>query len=255
MRHLNLNLPAVTFISATLALAVSPPLLAAGQDQRIQAAAKGSYNFKTYLKDDNIKVTSANGVVTLSGTVSQEDHRALAQETVAGLPGVKSVDNQLTLAANQPADQTDDWITMKVKSTLAFHKNVSAADTKVSTQEGIVTLTGNTETAAKKELTGKYAMDVEGVKSVRNELVVAGAKAHESVGEKVDDASITGQVKASLLFHKSTHSLSTKVSTRQGVVTLHGEAKNAAERDLVTRIAEDIKGVKVVHNKMTLRTS
>jgi osmotically-inducible protein OsmY len=37
------------------------------------------------------------------------------------------------------------------------------------------------------------------------------------------------------------------------VVTLHGEAVNQAEKDRVTRIAEDIKGVKHVNNRMTLR--
>jgi osmotically-inducible protein OsmY len=255
MRHLNLTIPAMTLIAASLTLAPGLPLLAAGQDQRIEAAAEDSYNFKTYLKNDTIHVASEAGVVTLTGTVAQEDHRALAQETVAGLPGVKKVDNRLTLAANQPADRTDDWVTMKVKGALAFHKNVSATDTKVTTQDGVVTLAGNTESEAKKDLTGRYALDVEGVKSVNNELVVAGAKAHEGIGEKVDDASITAQIKTSLLFRKSTHALSTQVATRQGVVTLHGEARNAAERDLVTKIAEDIKGVKQVRNRMTLRQS
>jgi len=36
-------------------------------------------------------------------------------------------------------------------------------------------------------------------------------------------------------------------------VTLHGEAKNAAERDLATKLAEDIDGVKHVTNKMTVK--
>jgi len=69
----------------------------------------------------------------------------------------------------------------------------------------------------------------------------------------VDDASITAQVKSSLLFHKSTHALATQVTTQGGVVTLRGEARNAAERDLATRYAEDVAGVKEVHNRMTLR--
>jgi osmotically-inducible protein OsmY len=72
---------------------------------------------------------------------------------------------------------------------------------------------------------------------------------------KVDDASITAEIKTSILFHKSTHALATQVSTRDGVVTLHGEAANEAEKDRVTRIAEDINGVKRVNNRMTLRQS
>ena len=51
--------------------------------------------FKTYLKDDSIKTESKDGVVTLTGTVAEASHKSLAQDTVASLPGVKSVDNQL----------------------------------------------------------------------------------------------------------------------------------------------------------------
>jgi osmotically-inducible protein OsmY len=84
-------------------------------------------------------------------------------------------------------------------------------------------------------------------------MTVDKTAAHRTVGEKVDDSSITAQVKTSLLFHKSTHALATKVTTKNGVVTLHGEAKNGAERDLVTKLTEDIEGVKHVQNRMTVK--
>ena len=254
MRQTPLLFPAAILTAASLVLAGGLPLAAAGQDVRIVSSARNSYNFKTYLKDDTIKVESAGGVVTLRGMVSQEDHRALAQETVAGLPGVLRVDNQLAVAAEQPTEHSDRWITMKVKTVLAFHKNVSASATEVETRDGVVTLSGSAGSAVKKQLTAEYAKDVDGVKEVRNDLVVPGARpAPETVGERVDDASITAQVKTTLLFSKSTHALATKVRTRDGVVTLHGKAGSAAERDLATRIAEDINGVKRVDNLMTVR--
>jgi len=36
------------------------------------------------------------------------------------------------------------------------------------------------------------------------------------------------------------------------VVTLRGKAKNAAEKDLVTKLVNDINGVKSVNNRMTI---
>jgi osmotically-inducible protein OsmY len=84
--------------------------------------------------------------------------------------------------------------------------------------------------------------------------VVANAKpAKERFTERIDDASITAQVKATLLFHKSTHAMAAKVTTRDGVVTLAGEAENAAERDLAAKYAEDVAGVRKVRNEMTVR--
>jgi hyperosmotically inducible periplasmic protein len=66
------------------------------------------------------------------------------------------------------------------------------------------------------------------------------------------DTSITGQVKLTLLYHRSTSALNTKVETNHGVVTLCGKAKNEAEKDLVTKLVTDIKVVKSVKNQMTV---
>ena len=78
------------------------------------------------------------------------------------------------------------------------------------------------------------------------------AKPDETAGEKIDDASITAQVKASLRSHRSTSALKTTVETTDGVVKLSGIAKNAAERSLVTKLAHDVNGVSSVVNNMTI---
>ena len=72
------------------------------------------------------------------------------------------------------------------------------------------------------------------------------------MGDKIDDASITAEVKSSLMSHHSTSALHTTVSTTDGVVTVGGIAKNAAEKSLVTKLATDINGVTSVINNMTI---
>jgi osmotically-inducible protein OsmY len=74
----------------------------------------------------------------------------------------------------------------------------------------------------------------------------------ETIGDKIDDASITAQVKSSLMSHHSTSALHTTVSTTDGVVTLSGIAKNDAEKSLVTKLVTDINGVTSVINNMTI---
>jgi hyperosmotically inducible periplasmic protein len=61
----------------------STSMQASTTDSRIESSAKKSYVFKTYLKDDSIKVDSKDGVVTLTGTVSKESEKALAEDTMA----------------------------------------------------------------------------------------------------------------------------------------------------------------------------
>ena len=101
-------------------LITSAPLRAADTDSRIESSAANSYVFKTYLKDDSIKTDSKEGAVTLTGTVAEASDKSLAEDTVAGLPGVKSVDNQLLVSGEQPAEHSDTWITMKVKTALSI---------------------------------------------------------------------------------------------------------------------------------------
>jgi osmotically-inducible protein OsmY len=253
------------FLVAAALLVLAMPLQAAQSDRDIEASAKQSHVFKKYLQNDDIKIESKDGAVTMTGTVSGNYHKALAQETVANLPGVKSVDNKLELKGTPPTASTDAWVLDNVVATLLFHRSVSPTTTQVNVKDGVVTLKGEASSQAQKELTTEYAMDVEGVKDVKNEMTVAKVQEkgktdktdktdkEQTISETIDDASITAQVKMTLLYHRSTSALKTKVETQNGVVTLTGEAKNAAEANLATKLAKDVNGVKEVKNQMIVK--
>jgi hyperosmotically inducible protein len=223
-------------------------------DDRIQSSAKDSYVFRTYLKDDSVKIVSNDGMVTLTGTVGEESHKSLAQDTVASLPGVKNVDNQIVISGQQPPENSDGWLGMKVKSALFFNRNVSAVNTEVDVLNGVVTLKGQADTQAQKDLTGEYAKDIDGVKSVDNQMTIASTvnKPDQSKDNKIDDASITAQVKMAFLTHHSTSAFKTGVETSNGIVTLSGDATSGAAKDMATKVANDINGVTNVVNNMTI---
>jgi osmotically-inducible protein OsmY len=241
------------FTASSAMLASSTSLRASDTDNRIESSAAKSYVFKTYLKNDSIKTESKNGIITLTGTVTDAKDRSLAQDTVENLPGVKSVDNQLKVSGAQPAEHSDTWISMKVKCALLFHRNVSATGTDVYVKDGVVTLEGEASSLAEKELTTEYAKDVDHVTAVKNDMTIAKTVTAPgtTTGDKVDDASITAEVKAALLSRRSTSALHPNVSTKDGVVTLSGIAQNDAEKSLVTRLVTDLNGVTSVINNMT----
>ncbi len=244
---------ALTIMMATCALlSFSVPAHAVQMDSRIELSAKQSYVFKTYLQADDIKIQSRDGAVTLTGFVAENFHKSLAQETVAGLPGVMSVDNRLEVKGAAPTANSDAWLRDKVKVALLFHRNVRVKTTEVDVKDGIATLRGEAASLSQKELATEYARDVEGIKDVRNDMTVSRAtnKAPRTVGQKIDDASITAQVNMTLLNHRSTSVINTKVKTKRGVVTVSGKARNAAEKDLVTKLVTDIEGVQKVNNRM-----
>lgn len=104
-------------------------------------------------------------------------------------------------------------------------------------------------------------MDVEGVIKVNNEMTVANAaiktdksavtKKADTMGEAIDDTSITALVKVALLNHRSTSALKTTVNTIKGVVTLEGNTTSEAAKDLAGKFASDVRGVKKVINNMS----
>jgi osmotically-inducible protein OsmY len=233
-------------------MTVAPVVLLANTstDRQIEDAANSSYNFRAVLSD-NVKASVDDGIVTISGTVEDRDQRALAEDTVRNLPGVVSVIDDVKVKA-EPAEHSDAWIAMKIRGDLLVHANVSATSTKVDVNNGAVLLTGTVDNSAQKDLTEAYVKDIKGVTSVTNDLVVK-APDTPTVSETMDDASITTQVKFALMSHSSTSAIKTKVTTKDGVVMVSGDANSDAEKDLVTKLSSSIRGVKSVDNEMVVR--
>lgn len=244
----------VMVLAAWAVVSSGVPVWASETDRRIETSFQNSYVYKVFLQNENITIHALEGDVTLTGDVADETLTPIAQLIAEALPGVESVDNQLLTRAELATANADAWIVRKVKLTLMFHRNVNAGATAVESADGIVTLRGDVASQAQKDLTAEYAADVEGVTRVVNELALAETPetTGQTLGGIIDDASITAQVRMALLTHRSTSVLSTRVSTSEGVVTVGGIAQSGAEKDLVSRLVNDIYGVERVVNHMTV---
>lgn len=78
-------------------------------------------------------------------------------------------------------------------------------------------------------------------------------RGQESMGTYIDDRSITASVKTKLIEDKTTSAATIEVDTQEGVVTLSGFAKTAAEKAQAEALARSAKGVKSVRNNITVR--
>jgi len=74
--------------------------------------------------------------------------------------------------------------------------------------------------------------------------------AEKSVGNVMDDSTISATIKASLLDNKNTHATQINIDTYKGVVQLSGFVRTEAEKDAAGKIAKDTSGVKDVHNSL-----
>jgi len=250
------TISSVVLVAAVL-FGLGAPAHASRMDVFIISSARESYVFQNYLTGDDIKIESRDGAVTLTGIINEGFHKSLAEVTLTDIAGVRSVDNRLELKGAPPTANSDAWFQEKVKATLFFHRSVNAKTTEVDVKDGIVTLRGNAVSLAQKDLTTEYAKDVDGIKEVRNEMVVALPleKETRTTKEKIDDVSVAALVRMALLLHHSTNALYTTVAVRRGAVTVGGRAGTDAEKALVTRLVKDVNGVKKVKNLMTVEPS
>ena len=76
------------------------------------------------------------------------------------------------------------------------------------------------------------------------------AKPDRTVGQTIDDATITASVKAKLLADERTKGFDINVDTLKGVVTLTGGADSEASREAAAKIAAGTQGVKGVNVKL-----
>ena len=78
-------------------------------------------------------------------------------------------------------------------------------------------------------------------------------RGQSTVGDYVDDTTITTQIKSRFVENKAVDATSIKVETLKGTVLLSGFAKNAAEKSSARSIAQGVNGVKSVRDEIVVR--
>jgi hyperosmotically inducible periplasmic protein len=148
------------------------------------------------LKDSDIDVDTASGVVTLNGTVASQAGKARAVAIAKATDGVKSVTDKLKIAATpdmassareagrNAADAaktatgttgraiTDGWIKSKIAAQYVTEDSLDNSDIDIDISKGAVVLKGAVRTAAARDRADAIAKATDGVKSVTNNLKV-----------------------------------------------------------------------------------
>ena len=193
-----------TAIKATLfaaSLAVAPLAMSGGNEQyntdeklkdawldgKAETTLLVNGNLNSFKIDTDVK----NGVVILTGEVESEVDKALAEELVESLDGVKDVENKLIVKRdhNMDSDHTmdtdhdsddgevmetlkDSKIATVVKTRLLFESEVSGTNIDVEVDKGVVVLKGKVKTDAERDLALAIAKNTNDVKKVVDNLTI-----------------------------------------------------------------------------------
>lgn len=141
---------------------------------------------------------------------------------------------------NQP-DDTE--ITTAITSDMVTTRGIDPDIISVSTQNGIVTLTGSADNILTKHRAARVAATTRGVRSVVNQIDVEGNKTDSELAEDVE---------TSLITDPGTESWEIQSSVEDGIVTLSGEVDSWQERELAATVTKGVDGVEGIVNDISV---
>lgn len=135
----------IVFIIASILLSATLMLSCKQSDEQIKKSVDAVLTATMPTVSANVK----DQVVTLSGTVENEDMKMAAERSVSSIKNVKSVVNNIQVKAPAVVVNPDDTIMTTVKSSL----NASGFNNvNVEVRDGIITLKGDVKRADLKKV-------------------------------------------------------------------------------------------------------
>lgn len=170
------------------------------KDAWIDGKAEATLLFNGNLNSFDINTDVDNGDVILTGKVSNSVDKKLAEELVANIDGVMSVDNRLTVVEEKDLSEstedmqddlaeskeesesalTDAKIATVIKTRLLMDTDISGFDIDVDVENGNVVLTGEVDSDAERQLAIEIAKNASDVKDVEDNLEVVPDTATET---------------------------------------------------------------------------
>jgi osmotically-inducible protein OsmY len=139
---------------------------------------------------------------------------------------------------------TDKWMRHAVMRELEWDPRVDATAVAVTAQDGAVTLTGSIDTYAGKLAAERAAKRVRGVRAIANDLTVT-LRAGRLDADIAADAAQALRLNAEI-------PETVQVAVHNAVVTVTGEAKWSFQAREAERTIRHVKGVRAVHNYITV---
>lgn len=168
-----------------------------------------------------IDVTTADGIVTLSGSVDNILAKDRAEKIASTVKGVRGIVNRIDVSAPY---RTDTEIDEDVEDALLWDPVTESWEIAASVDDGVVTLSGTVDSWQEKELAAKVAKGVRGVKGIDNDITV-------DYQTERTDTEIQEEVADALRWDAYVDDALINVSVDDGEVELSGTVGSLAEKN------------------------
>lgn len=183
-----------------------------------------------------------NGIVQIQGIVDVLEEKLQAEELIWSIPGVKKVENNITVCTDGQIDDFD--VAFEVAEEFQANPEVPVT-IGVKVTGGEVQLMGRVSNYNQAQEAVETAAKARGVREIIS---------HLKMSETIDDATLNNQVQAALIGEPALIAGRIKSVTQHGTVTLFGKIpENQATLALET--AMKVPGVKHIKNSLNQQTT
>lgn len=222
-------------------------------DEQIREAVTRRLEESPVIVSDDLRATSVDGDVLLSGTVDSWAEREQAGLLAGEVAGVKHITNDI--AVKWFAERSDPEIQNDVRASLARDVYLTGIPFTVAVEDGVVSLGGTVGNAYQRDRAEADARWVRGVEKLNDEIVVDWSEDRGVVAVPLvaTDAELEARVRAALDQDWRLDPTRITIDADMGAVTLDGTVPSRDERRIAEADARDVVGVAWVDNQLMVQ--
>ena len=201
----------------------------------------------------DVNIDVKNGVITMTGTVPNEQHKRKADMLAKTIAGQRGINNELQVTDEQVEEEkrSDRAIGAETKAKLFADSELSGWRINVDTQDGIVMMQGEVESEMLKRKATALAQTVAGVREVKNQITVK--EKSERTAHDGEHSEMSKKLEKKFSTEPKMRGSDIHVEEKEGIVVLFGTVRSDEQKQMAERMASDLEGVREVKNNLQVK--
>lgn len=215
------------------------------RDLEIQRLVMQELHWDSRIDPAGIGVAVHDGVVTLSGIVSNYAEKTAAQDAAYRVPGVMDVANDVEVVISPTHARTDAEIAHAVRTSLEWNALLPAGEIRSAVSNGVVMLEGTVYTWQQRLAAEDIVRILTGVRGVVNNLTVA--------APPVEVTRLTALIEGALERRADREARRIRVEVdEEGTIALHGSVRTWLDKQAILGVVGHAPGVRSVVDNLRI---
>jgi osmotically-inducible protein OsmY len=212
-------------------------------DTQIQTDVFDELKWEPGIDHEQIGISVANGVVSLTGTVRSYAEKLLAEKTVRRIRGVRAIAEELQVRYDWEPKKSDSEIAKRVADIFEWDPLIPHNRIEVTVENGAVKLVGKVDWNYQRDLAVEDAAKITGVTRIDNRLEVTSPVTTSDIRHRIEQA-----------FERQADLEAERISVEAhgGKVILSGSVSSWNKRNSAERAAWAAPGVTQIEDKLVV---